>query len=956
MRHARTGRPRDLLAGRGGPVPRWTNRTALALAAAAVLLGTFSCGDDGKTEPPVPVATTVTVTPDSVELAALEATEQLTAQVLDQNGLAMAGASVFWSSGDTAVAVVDTVGLVTATGNGLVAIMATAGSASGSSTVTVEQVVSGSIAITPSFGALVLGDTLLLVAQAVDGNGHPIEDFTWASSDFRVALVDGSGFVRGVGEGTATITAAAGDAQGSAEIVVENQDRAVLAALYEATDGPNWVNSENWLTDMPLGEWHGVRPDNTGRVFTLTLTNNNLSGPIAPELGNLANLTLLALFGNNITGTVPAELGNLTNVYYLNLSGNELTGPLPSELGNLAILRRLNLDNNSLSGPIPPEFGDFANLRYLTLNHNSLSGPIPRELGDLAKLWRLNLAHNSLSGPIPPEFGGLSSLRSLDLTGNPGLRGALPSEMTSLDSLDALLASATGLCAPPGPDFRSWLDGMTVAWIGLCGAYPAYLTQAVQSLQIPVPLVAGEKALLRVFPTARRETGAGIPLVRARFYLNGRETHGVDIPGESTPVPTEIDEGDLAKSANAEIPGRVVRPGLEMVIEIDPDSTLDPTLGVTGRIPEEGRMAVEVWAMPDLDLTLIPFVWTETHDSSIVETVGEMEEDREGHELFADMRLLPVGRMDVTAHAPVLSSSNDAFDLLNETIAIRAMEGGTGHYMGMMPSPVTGAAGVAQLAGRSSFSRPWASTIAHELGHNFSLYHAPCGGPDLVDPFFPYPEGSIGAWGYDFRRGRLVQPDWRDLMSYCLFQYWISDYHFIKAVRYRLSDEGGSASAIPAAPRRSILLWGGVAADNVPFLEPAFVVEAPRLLPDSAGDWRLAGRTSDGTELFSLSFDMPAAADADGQSGFVFVLPVEPSWEARLAAVTLAGPTGSASLDGDSDIPMAILRDAATGQVRAVLRDPPAAILAAVDAAGPPGADLKVLFSRGIPDAEAWRR
>ena len=953
MRLATTGKLDDLAARRGGPVPRWINRTALA--AAAVLLGTLSCGDDGTTEPPVPVATTVTVTPDSVELAALEDTEQLTAQVLDQNGWAMAGASVSWSSGDTAVAVVDTAGLVMATGNGLVAITATAGSASGSATVTVEQVVSGTIAIAPAVGTLALGDTLRLVAEAVDGNGHPIEEFTWSSSDARVAHVDGSGLVRGVGEGTATIAATAGDAQGSAEIAVEDPDRAALVALYEATDGPNWVNSENWLTDMPVGEWHGVRPDHTGRVYTLTLANNNLTGPIAPELGNLANLTMLILWNNNLTGTVPAELGNLTNVWYLNLASNNLTGPIPAELGNLAILRRLNLDNNSLSGPISPELGDLAKLRYLTLNHNSLSGPIPPELGDLAKLWRLNLDNNSLSGPIPPEFAGMSSLRFLHLASNPGLGGALPSEMTSLDSLDMLLTSGTGLCAPANLDFRSWLGGMALPWIGLCTPHPAYLTQAVQSLEFPVPLVAGEKALLRVFPTARRETEAGIPLVRARFYLNGRETHGVDIPGRSTPVPTEIDEGDLAKSANAEIPGRVVRPGLEIVIEIDPDSTLDPRLGVTGRVPEEGRLAVEVGAMPVFDLTLIPFVWTETHDSSIVETVGEMEEDRESHELFADMRLLPVGRMDVTAHAPVLSSSNNAVDLFYETIAIRAMEGGTGHYKGMMSPPVTGPSGVAHRGRRVSFSSLLASTIAHELGHNFILQHAPCGRPSGVDPLFPYPDGSIGAWGYDFRLDRLVQSSRSDLMSYC-FHQWISDYHFITAFRFRLSDEGGSVSAIPAAPRRSILLWGGVAANTVPFLEPTFVVEAPRLLPDSAGDWRLAGRTSDGTELFSLSFAMPAIADADGQSGFVFVLPVEPSWEASLAAVTLAGPAGSVTLDGDSDMPMAILRDAATGQVRAVLRDPSAATLGAMDAAGPPGADLKVLFSRGIPGVEAWRR
>ena len=75
------------------------------------------------------------------------------------------------------------------------------------------------------------------------------------------------------------------------EIMVSpNPDRAALIALYEATNGPNWVDVENWLTDAPLGDWYGVATDDSGRVVRLHLSNDNdLSGPIPPELGNLAN-------------------------------------------------------------------------------------------------------------------------------------------------------------------------------------------------------------------------------------------------------------------------------------------------------------------------------------------------------------------------------------------------------------------------------------------------------------------------------------------------------------------------------------------------------------------------------------------------------------------------------------------------------------------------------------------
>ena len=288
---------------------------------------------------------------------------------------------------------------------------------------------------------------------------------------------------------------------------------------------------------------------------------------------------------------------------------------------------------------------------------------MPEELADLASLRVLHLDKNELTGPIPAAFGRMVGLRELSLSFNEEMTGPLPSELTSLDQLDAFLASGTELCVPSGSDFRTWLEGIHRRRVNACDPEPlmAYLTQAVQSRVFPVPLVAGERALLRVFVTAQQATSEGIPPVRARFYADGRETHVEDIPGKSTPIPTEVDEGNLAKSANAEIAADVIEPGLEMVIEVDPDGTLDEDLLVAKRIPETGRLAVEVPDMPVLDLTLIPFVWSDTHDSSIVDLVEAVADDPDGHPLLWHTRtLLPIGDLEVTAHDPVLSSSNDA--------------------------------------------------------------------------------------------------------------------------------------------------------------------------------------------------------------------------------------------------------------------------------------------------------
>ena len=82
-------------------------------------------------------------------------------------------------------------------------------------------------------------------------------------------------------------------------------------ALYNATDGANWTNSANWLTNAPFDQWYGVWVDDNGRVIGLTLDGNQLSGPIPAELSELANLVELKLGNNQLSGTIPPALGNL---------------------------------------------------------------------------------------------------------------------------------------------------------------------------------------------------------------------------------------------------------------------------------------------------------------------------------------------------------------------------------------------------------------------------------------------------------------------------------------------------------------------------------------------------------------------------------------------------------------------------------------------------------------------
>ena len=191
----------------------------MVLAAVALAGG---CGDgDGPAEPQPARPTTVRVSPATAELTALGATVQLSAQVLDQNGQAMAGANVSWASNDDALVAVNSNGLVTAASNGTATITATAGTVSGTAAVTVAQAVAG-IEITPTVDTLLVGDTLRLMAEATDENGHVVQEaeFSWASSDTLVVSVDRSGLVTGLAAGGAGVTATSSAIVNRAELTV----------------------------------------------------------------------------------------------------------------------------------------------------------------------------------------------------------------------------------------------------------------------------------------------------------------------------------------------------------------------------------------------------------------------------------------------------------------------------------------------------------------------------------------------------------------------------------------------------------------------------------------------------------------------------------------------------------------------------------------------------------------
>lgn len=250
-------------------------------------------------------------------------------------------------------------------------------------------------------------------------------------------------------------------------------DRAALVALYEATDGPNWEQSDNWLTDAPLADWYGVTTDATGRVTVLDLYLNGLHGEIPSELATLFRLTELDLRDNRLRGRIPPQLGNLPNLKVLDISYNILRGGIPPELGRLDNLEVLRISDNLLiRGEIPPELGNLSNLKELDLGYNELSGEIPPEFGKLRNLRVLKYGGNAIGGCIPhqleyvfPDYKSTSFCAP-----DPS-----PTPVPSFDSSTDRAALVALYQATNGPNWKrndNWLtDAPLVQWFGVRAGY-----------------------------------------------------------------------------------------------------------------------------------------------------------------------------------------------------------------------------------------------------------------------------------------------------------------------------------------------------------------------------------------------------------------------------------------------------------------------------------------------------
>lgn len=194
---------------------------ALAVGSArirATIEGKFA--DGSMLVRPVPVARIV-VAPNQIALNPGQ-TSQLTVTLSDSAGNVLVDRGVSFTTTDAQIATVSETGLVIAVAEGAATIQATSEGKTATASVTVNPIAVASVAITPNAVSLLPAQSRRLVAQALDAQGRPLANrtYAWTTDDASIATVNQSGDVTGVGSGSVSIRAATGGQTGSAIVTV----------------------------------------------------------------------------------------------------------------------------------------------------------------------------------------------------------------------------------------------------------------------------------------------------------------------------------------------------------------------------------------------------------------------------------------------------------------------------------------------------------------------------------------------------------------------------------------------------------------------------------------------------------------------------------------------------------------------------------------------------------------
>jgi hypothetical protein len=394
-------------------------------------------------------------------------------------------------------------------------------------------------------------------------------------------------------------------------------------------------------------------------------------------------------------------------------------------------------------------------------------------------------------------------------------------------------------------------------------------------------LVGGRDALVKVNAVAASSTAdkpAGVLRVED---ANGALLREVTLTPPTGRLPTTAPTvPSFADSYSVVLTADLVRTGVRLTPRLTPAATNAPT--ISPRVG--GSVAVRFVAVP----------------VQIGGTVGQAVATAESF-LQARLPVSGVTRQDraamVSTRVTTLPANetdwSNAFSLiLGELDDLHLLDGASSrsYYFGFIPKRTFGLSGLGYRPGNAAvgFDLPSSPTIVretvlHEVGHNLSLQHAPCGSPSGPDLNYPYANATLGAgnrfiWGYDAAQRRFVDPrptSVHDPMSYCDGD-WFSDYNYRRVQVYltpgdrTLAAAPGEAALDVTPPQEMLLVSGEIDAQGVRLHPLKAATGTPRL--PAPGSYLLRITTTQGT-VVEQSFASKELDHRPQHERFGFTLP-----------------------------------------------------------------------------------
>ncbi|WP_420627801.1 hypothetical protein [Candidatus Leptofilum sp.] len=370
------------------------------------------------------------------------------------------------------------------------------------------------------------------------------------------------------------------------------------------------------------------------------------------------------------------------------------------------------------------------------------------------------------------------------------------------------------------------------------------ITQSVQDADNGVPLVADRPTVVRVYT----ETKSGDPGDNTSVTLTAMRggTPLTPVTSNTMTASAASSRANLGSTYNITLPADWLSGTVQITAVID---------GQNGGSYSE---TVTFNTVPTLNIVVVPINYTQTGASG-----GNGFYAAPSTEQISDwvMRAYPLSNMSITFRSPYAFTGNlrdngsEWERLLDETTTVKNMS----------PSPLStvyyayvnfgtscsdtwfncsgGIAGIGWIGYRASVgihnlpsgfgTDATGQLAAHEIGHNFGRYHAPCnvtGTNWSTDP--KHAGASIGEYGIDGIGGSLTLYNpggYVDMMSYC-DPVWVSDFTY-KAL---YTDQVNNGVFVWTPQSESLHISGSVADDGTVSLSPVYFAPATAISPQNS--------------------------------------------------------------------------------------------------------------------------